>query len=75
MSEVSRNPRIVVMLLGSGYAAVYLADYADMAWATDVWNTGIGRYKTREEAAVEAQEWAEAEGIPYVPLVPKESTA
>ena len=29
------------------------------------WNTGFGRYATREEAALEAQQWAEAEGLEY----------
>ena len=27
------------------------------------WNTGFGRYKTREEAVAEARDWAEAEGL------------
>ena len=31
------------------------------------WDTGIGRYATVEEARVEAQQWAEAEGIRYEP--------
>lgn len=61
----SRNPFITVKLLGSGYAAVMFAEYEDMEWNLDVVQTGIGRYKTREEAEVEAKAWAFAEGILY----------
>jgi hypothetical protein len=64
--EKSRNYRITVMLLGSGYAAVMLADYEDMDWNTDVVSTGIGRYRTREEAEQDAKSWAKAVEIPYV---------
>ena len=60
----SRNPRITVQLLGSGYAAVYLADYEDMGWATDVVQTGVGRYRTWKEAEAEARSWSESDGIP-----------
>lgn len=62
----ARNFRITVGLLGSGYAAIMLADYEDMDWNTDVENTGIGRYATKEEAIEEAKHWAEDEGIPLV---------
>lgn len=31
------------------------------------WNTGIGSYESSEEAAVEARQWAEAEGLEYRP--------
>lgn len=30
------------------------------------YNTGMGRYRTREEAEFEAKEWAECEEIPYL---------
>jgi hypothetical protein len=63
--SVARNHRIVVSLLGSGFAALMLADYEDMNWNTDVVQTGIGRYKTREEAALEAKSWAEEEDVPF----------
>lgn len=29
------------------------------------WESGFGSYATKEEAAVEAQQWAEAEGVEY----------
>lgn len=46
----------------SGYFAVY------MSWDSECncylpWQSGIGHYKTREEAEAEARAWAEAEGL------------
>jgi hypothetical protein len=64
--EECRNVRITTALLGSGYAAVKLADYADMDWNTDVVQTGIGRFRTRKEAISEAMSWAREEDLPYV---------
>jgi len=61
-----RNYRITVALLGSGYAAIMLADYEDMDWNSDIVQTGIGRYRTRKEAVQEALSWAREEDIPYV---------
>lgn len=52
------------MLLGSGYAAVMINYYDDSY--EDIQQTGIGRYKTSEEAEKEAKEWAEAEDIDYI---------
>lgn len=31
------------------------------------WQSGIGSYKTREEAIPEAEDWAESEGIEFRP--------
>ena len=45
-----RNFRISVTSGISGYFAVMLADYEDMEWNTDVVNTGIGRYRSRDKA-------------------------
>lgn len=53
----------------SGYFAV-------MMWYNDTgeynlppfwepYQTGVGRYATREEAIAEAKDWAEAEGLEY----------
>lgn len=67
MSEKLSNYRITVQLLGSGFAAVMLVDVDDqdgLGKYTDVQDTGIGRYKTREEAVREAKSWAEAEELP-----------
>lgn len=30
------------------------------------WETGIGRYATKEEAIAEAKEWAEIEGMEFI---------
>lgn len=62
--SISRNHFITVQLLGSGYAAVELAEYEDMEWNLDVVNTGLGRYRTIEQAGREARSWAEAEELP-----------
>ena len=63
-----RNFRISVTHGMSGYFAVMLADYEDMEWNTDVVNTGVGRYRTRDQALTEAQSWAKDEGIPCVAI-------
>lgn len=60
----SRNHRISVALLGSGWAALHLADYEDMGWNTDVVQTGLGRYPQRTEAEQEARDWADSEELP-----------
>lgn len=68
MTEKILDRYITATLLGSGYAAVYMVlikenDVGESYW--DVQQTGIGRYKTRKEAEVEAQMWAKTEGIKY----------
>ena len=64
--ERSRNHRISVAELGSGVAAVYLADYEDINWNTDYVQTGIGRFKKedRKKAEFEALGWAITECLP-----------
>lgn len=59
-----KRPSFISVSQGmSGHFAVL------MAWNKEgfyePWNTGFGRYSTREEAAREAREWAEAEGLEY----------
>ena len=49
----------------SGYFAVMLWWNPDMGGFYEPWNTGVGRYPTREEAETEAKQWAEAEGVAY----------
>ena len=66
MSNGIRNYRIGVTSGISGYFAVMLADYEDMGWNTDVVQTGIGRYKKKEDAVKEAKQWAQAEEIPCI---------
>ena len=36
------------------------------------WDTGIGRYADEARAITEAQDWAESEGLEYVPRVKKD---
>lgn len=36
------------------------------------WDTGIGRYADEARAIEEAQDWAESEGLEYVPRVKKD---
>lgn len=53
----------------SGHFAVLMhwnteeEDIAEGFW--EPWQTGFGRYETKEEAEIEAQGWAEAEEIQY----------
>ncbi|UPT53361.1 hypothetical protein [Synechococcus phage Ssp-JY38] len=66
MAETLSNHRLTVSLLGSGYAAVHLVDVTDESGTyTDVQQTGIGRYATREEAVVEARMWSKSDDIPF----------
>lgn len=51
----------------SGHFAVILWWNPDMGGFWEPWNTGIGRYKTAPEAAQEAKEIAEMEGLGYLP--------
>ena len=47
-----------------GWQSKMIAYYPDdEMW--DVVQTGLGPYKTAEEAKQDAKEWAKAEGIPY----------
>lgn len=43
-----------------GYFAVMMWDGMGF---DEPWETGIGSYETAEQAAIEAREWAEAEGL------------
>lgn len=61
-----RNYRITVTQGMSGWFAVMIADYEDIDWGADIVTTGIGRYRTRDEAENEGRNWAESEEIPFV---------
>lgn len=58
---------ITVGLLGSGFTAVHRVlikeNENEPYWDTQ--QTGIGRYKNKSEAEIEAISWAESEGIGY----------
>jgi hypothetical protein len=58
-----RNFRTSISHGMRGWFAVLLADYEDIGWSTDVVQTGIGSYKDKEDAILEAKEWALSEQI------------
>jgi hypothetical protein len=66
-SAKSRNHYITTTFGISGYFAVMRAEYEDEPgeWMEDNVTTGIGRYRTKERAIIEAKQWAKEEGIPY----------
>lgn len=67
MTEKTSNFRIGVQLLGSGHAAILYVDVTDdHGTYTDVQQTGIGRYATHKEAAIEARMWAKSDDYPLV---------
>jgi hypothetical protein len=65
--ENETHPDYVTVTQGiSGWFAVYVS------WTKDgdsgfyePYHSGFGRYKHREDAETEAQEWAKSEGIEY----------
>lgn len=65
MSE-DRRPYITIIQGLRGWFAAHVYWYeAGEYW--EIWQTGIGSYETAGLAALEAREWAEAEGVRYVP--------
>lgn len=64
--ETTDNYRIDVSLLGSGWAAILMCDVHNekLGKYSDVYQTGIGRYATREEALTEARQWSETDEYP-----------
>jgi hypothetical protein len=65
MADKVIQERMTVQLLGSGYAAVHMVlvedDNLGQYW--DVQQTGIGRYRTRQEAEQEAIGWSISDEI------------
>jgi hypothetical protein len=64
------KPFITTIQGGSGWFAVhYWWNDEDIPgkgfW--EPWDTGFGRYSSEEKAIEEAQSWADAEGLDYVP--------
>ena len=64
--EYTTDHQIEVALLGSGYAAIHtvLVHEPGMEPYRDVQQTGVGRYKTRDEAVTEARMWSQSDEIP-----------
>jgi hypothetical protein len=58
------KPYITVSSGMRGFYAVLMCwDKVDQFY--EPYNTGIGSYKTKREAVIEAKEWADAEGVEY----------
>jgi hypothetical protein len=55
------TPFVTVTSGMRGYFAILMFWDEDGFW--DVWQSGIGSYRTAEEARKDAREWAHAEGI------------
>lgn len=51
----------------SGYFAVMYWWNPESGGFWEPYNTGFGRYKTKEKAVEEAKQWAEAEDLQYKP--------
>jgi hypothetical protein len=68
MASKGHDPYITITHGGVGYLAVHICWNPD--GFLEPYVTGFGRYAKAAEAVSEAKEWAEAEGIKYVP--PKE---
>lgn len=49
----------------SGWFAVMLHWNTDHGGFWEPWTTGIGRYATKEEAIIEAKDWAEAKEMKF----------
>jgi len=68
VSDKILDEYITASLLGSGHAAVHrvlVLEEGEKEAYWDIQQTGIGRYRTSDEAITEAKQWAESEGIRY----------
>lgn len=61
----SRKPYITVTEGMSGFFAVMLWWNPDMDGFWEPWQAGVGRYAKKEDAEMEAREWAEAEELEF----------
>lgn len=50
---------------GAGWFAIHVWWNPDMGGFWEPWQTGIGRYATRQEAEAEGRTWAEAEDMQF----------
>lgn len=68
MSNEAKDYPVVGVTSGmSGHFAVLYCWNPD--GFAEPWNTGVGRYATKEEAEEEARGWAEAEGVNLCPSI------
>lgn len=61
----SPAPYITIASGMRGYFAVLMFWDDEDSGFWDVWQTGIGSYKTAEGAEGEARDWAQAEGLEF----------
>ena len=59
------KPYMTVTQGMSGYFAVLMTWNDEFDGFYEPYQTGVGRYETKEEAEVEAKQWAEEEGVEY----------
>lgn len=73
MSLRASHPKFVTTYQSmGGWKAVLMWFNPDMGGFWEPWQTGMGGYDTEENAILEAQEWAEAEGLEYRDARPEE---
>jgi hypothetical protein len=60
-----KSPPVYWVEVTSGMRGFFAVLLWDGMGFPEPWETGIGSYKTAAQAAVEAQQWAEAEGIEF----------
>ncbi len=63
---LTREPFVTIYHPVAGFKAVLMV-WDDECGCHTPWQTGFFGYATREEAEREAQSWAEAEEIAYIP--------
>lgn len=62
---VDRSNYVTTTHGGAGWFAVQMWWNPEMNGFWEPWQTGIGRYVTREEAVAEGRDWAEVEGLEF----------
>jgi hypothetical protein len=64
----NKHPPYITVTEGmSGHFAVMVAWNSDLGGFYEPWETGVGRYATKQEAELEAQQWAADEEVEYRP--------
>lgn len=69
MAEQAKPKNFITTTKGMAWFAVMYWWNPDMGGFWEPWDTGIGRYADEARAITEAQDWADSEGLEYVPRV------
>lgn len=67
-TDVCKESWITIICMGSGFGAAHVGIFIEDELGgeyPDIIQTGIGRFKTSEEAKPEAEWWAKAEEIEF----------